>query len=196
MPKVVAEYRVRARDRIVDAAQQMIRKKGFHAVTMADIAEEIGVSKGAIYLYFRTKTELLAEIQNRSRERVLASWEHLLERGDVVEGIVDSLDEVLSGEIDPAVWHELIMDAGKDPEVGEAMRTDQREDRKFMREFLERLEARGRIRPLEDPETVAEIILALLHATVFSLMVRVRPADARKSLVRGLRYLLDPKPTR
>ena len=191
MPRVVREYKVQARERIVDAARAVFRRKGFRATTMEDIAGELGVSKGAIYLYFRTKNELLGEIQARSRQQVLVAWERLLERGDVAEGIADSLRDVLSGDVDPGIWHELIGEAATNPEVRATLEVDNRQDMRSMEEFLRRLEARGRIRPLRDRKTVATMILALLSATVLDLMLHGHSERARRSLIRSLRYLLE-----
>jgi AcrR family transcriptional regulator len=191
MPKVVQEYRAQARARIVDAAQQVFRKSGFRATTMEDIAREIGVSKGAIYLYFHSKVELLSAIQERSREQVLAYWEGLLDGGDVAEGIADSLAEVFSGKVDPGVWLELVAASAANPEVRAAMKDDRRQDRRAMREFLQKLEERGRIRKLRAPETVADITLAMLHGSVLDLMLHGRADSSRETLVRSLRFLLE-----
>ncbi len=191
MPKVVPEYKAQGRARIVDAAQAVFRRKGFRATSMGDIAREIGVSKGAIYLYFRTKTELLGAIQERSRDRILASWERLLDRGDVAQGIADSLSEVFSGGVDPGVWHELVAEAATNPEVRATMNADSRQDVRTMVDFLGRLEERGRIRALDDRETVAIVVLALLHESVIDLMLHGKSRDTRQTLVRCLRFLLD-----
>jgi AcrR family transcriptional regulator len=191
MPKVVAEYKAQARARIIDAAQVVFRRKGFRAATMDDIAKEIGVSKGALYLYFRTKTALLSEIQGRARQQALDSWETLLEGGDIAEGIARSLDEVFSGKVDPGVWHELTAEAASNPGVRAAIRADAREDSAAMRRFLERLENRKRIRKLRDRDLVADIILALLQASVLDLMLHGRPKESRRRLVDSLRYLLE-----
>jgi len=94
MPKVVPEYKAQARARIVTAARAVFRRKGFRGATMEDIANEIEVSKGALYLYFRTKAELLGEIQSEARGEVLHLWEQLLDSGDVAEGMANSLDQV------------------------------------------------------------------------------------------------------
>ena len=62
MPKVIPEYKEAAKDRIIKAAFKIFTKKGYHESTMDDIAKEIGVSKGALYQYFKNKRELLNEI--------------------------------------------------------------------------------------------------------------------------------------
>lgn len=44
---------------IQDAAMRVIARKGIAAATMQDIAEEAGVAKGTIYLYFKDRDELV-----------------------------------------------------------------------------------------------------------------------------------------
>src|SRR5260370_13404486 len=60
MPKskedVVQEFRVQS---IQEAAIRVISRKGMAAATMQEIAEEAGVAKGTIYLYFRDREELV-----------------------------------------------------------------------------------------------------------------------------------------
>lgn len=48
------------RERILDACAALLLKYGYDKTTVADIAEEAGVSKGAIYLHFPSK-EAMAE---------------------------------------------------------------------------------------------------------------------------------------
>jgi TetR/AcrR family fatty acid metabolism transcriptional regulator len=54
--EVVQEFRVQS---IQDAAMRVIARKGMAAATMQEIAEEAGVAKGTIYLYFRDRDELV-----------------------------------------------------------------------------------------------------------------------------------------
>src|SRR4029078_1932920 len=54
--EVVQEFRIQS---IQDAAMRVIARKGMAAATMQEIAEEAGVAKGTIYLYFRDRDELV-----------------------------------------------------------------------------------------------------------------------------------------
>ena len=47
---------------IVTAALQVFATKGFAAARMEDIAREAGVSKGAIYIYFKTKEDVFRAV--------------------------------------------------------------------------------------------------------------------------------------
>ena len=54
------------RDAIVDAAEKLFFAKGFAAATMDEIAESAELSKGTIYLYFKTKEEVFVAIVRRA----------------------------------------------------------------------------------------------------------------------------------
>lgn len=56
--EVVTEFRC---TEILEAAKQVFARKGFHDATMDDVAEEAGVAKGTLYLYFRSKREIFVE---------------------------------------------------------------------------------------------------------------------------------------
>jgi len=46
-------------DDIVSAAAKVFRTKGYHAATVRDIADEVGLLKGSLYHHFDSKEELL-----------------------------------------------------------------------------------------------------------------------------------------
>lgn len=54
--EVVQEFRVQT---IQDATMRVIARKGMSAATIQEIADEAGVAKGTIYLYFRDREELV-----------------------------------------------------------------------------------------------------------------------------------------
>jgi AcrR family transcriptional regulator len=50
---------------ILNAAEGVFTKKGFDEARMDDIAEKTGLSKGTLYLYFKSKEELIIAILDR-----------------------------------------------------------------------------------------------------------------------------------
>ncbi|MFW9957093.1 MAG: TetR/AcrR family transcriptional regulator [Candidatus Odinarchaeota archaeon] len=66
MPKVVPEYKEIASRSIIEAASHVFMKKGYHRTKMDDIAKRLGVSKGAIYQYFKSKDQLFFEVIDSS----------------------------------------------------------------------------------------------------------------------------------
>jgi AcrR family transcriptional regulator len=55
---------------ILNAAEEVFTKKGFDLARMDDIAEETGLSKGTLYLYFKSKDELIIAILDRIFEGI------------------------------------------------------------------------------------------------------------------------------
>ena len=47
------------RDRILAAAERIFARHGFFAARVTEIAKEAGVADGTIYLYFKSKDDLL-----------------------------------------------------------------------------------------------------------------------------------------
>ena len=58
--------------RILDAAVRVFAKKGFHATRVSEVAKAAGVADGTIYLYFKSKDELLVSLFEDRVERLLA----------------------------------------------------------------------------------------------------------------------------
>ena len=60
--KVTLQHKLEIRDKIVAGALISFSKKGFDKTRMDDIAAESGVSKGTIYIYFKSKEDLFYEL--------------------------------------------------------------------------------------------------------------------------------------
>ena len=50
------------RERILEAAERVFAKKGFHSARVSDIAREADVADGTIYIYFESKEDLILSI--------------------------------------------------------------------------------------------------------------------------------------
>lgn len=62
MPRISEARRQARRDEILRAAVRCVVRSGYQGATMAEIIEESGLSAGAVYGYFASKTELLAAV--------------------------------------------------------------------------------------------------------------------------------------
>ena len=62
---------------ILNAAESIFTKKGFYEARMDDIAEETGLSKGAVYLYFKSKNDLIIAILDRLFQNKFKQLENL-----------------------------------------------------------------------------------------------------------------------
>lgn len=62
MPKVLPQYTDDAKRRIVLAAMEVMAENGYEKITIDNVAKKIGVTKGAVYWYFRSKSALIQEV--------------------------------------------------------------------------------------------------------------------------------------
>ena len=62
MPKVTDAHRESRREQILVAAWKCFSRNGFHSTSMADVIREANLSAGAVYLYFRSKDEIIVAV--------------------------------------------------------------------------------------------------------------------------------------
>jgi len=106
---------------IIDAAVRVFARTGFYNSRVSDIAREAGIASGTIYLYFKTKDEILVTL---FREKMA--------------GFVSALRKEISGEPDaPAKLRRLVrlhfetLEAR--PELAEVVQLELRQGQKFFR---------------------------------------------------------------
>ena len=58
------------RDAILDATDRLLAKNGYKKMTIDDLAREVGIGKGSIYLHFTSKEEIALSHIDRLVERV------------------------------------------------------------------------------------------------------------------------------
>lgn len=55
----MGDKRQRTKAKLIEAARDVIRQKGFHAVSLQEVADRVGMSRGAIYGNFRNREALI-----------------------------------------------------------------------------------------------------------------------------------------
>ena len=65
------------KDQIMNAAEEVFAQKGFDEARMDDIAEETGLSKGTLYLYYKSKDDLIIAILDRIFQHEFRTFENL-----------------------------------------------------------------------------------------------------------------------
>src|SRR5919201_2936424 len=67
------EQRNDKRARILDAAVKVFAERGYFSSTVAEIARAAGVADGTIYLYFKSKDDLLLRLFEEKMTQLLAA---------------------------------------------------------------------------------------------------------------------------
>lgn len=66
------------RDHIIEAADRLFYEQGFETTSFADIAKEVGLSRGNFYYHFKTKDEILGAViglRLANTQAMLEEWE-------------------------------------------------------------------------------------------------------------------------
>lgn len=172
MPRLADATRIERRQQLIDAAWRCVGDRGFQTLSVDDVCAEAGVSKGAFYVYFEQKQDLLLALLDDEAARIDGVMQEL-QRSQV--GGIERLRRFARAMIklgeDPAglqiradMWAEM----SSSPEVREHWAGVVRGRRAALRTWIEESEAAGELRPVP-ANALAAILLALgdgllLHA--------------------------------
>jgi AcrR family transcriptional regulator len=100
MPRVSSQYEQAQKKRIIDGATQVFAEHGYHLTTMDQICQALQLSKGAIYIYFKSKEELFISALQAIYERRFAILSTAYQANDPIpikfEKILDRLGSLMS----------------------------------------------------------------------------------------------------
>ena len=167
------------KENIVKTALGLFLRKGYEKTSLNDIAREVGISKPAIYHYFKNKDELIHEVLTLFF-REMGEWskrrfESCKTLKALLKAFFQSLKsfkevaDVLLGERrqkTPYSFLELFLSASrKDPTIRKRIEDGFLLTRKFLKDQLIEAQRRGEIRKDIDCETFAFQIHALIEGT-------------------------------
>lgn len=176
MPKISEEAKEKRKDDILQAALECFSTKGYYASTVDDIVSASGLSKGAVYNYFKSKEEIFLSLLQKRSETV---WRELTER---LSGITSPLEKLkywirtdLPFNIEKKKFMHVHIEswlyATDAPHVREVLK--QRFDAlfQFTEEIIREGQRAGEINPEIDPHAGASMFWALhdgiwLHVSI------------------------------
>jgi AcrR family transcriptional regulator len=196
MPRVLSETDVADfRERLCEAAERLFAEKGPEAVTMRQLAAELGVSPMTPYRYFRDKDDILAAVRTNGFNRFAEALEQARARGGSARAKGAAVGEAY---IDFALRHphtyKLMFDLNQPREADyPELVAAGRRARETMSAYVKDLVADGVL--VGDPEQVGMMFWAAAHgAIVLELAGKLPPGAARglhqalnAALARGLR---------
>jgi AcrR family transcriptional regulator len=93
VPRTKAEQRATSTELILDSAEELFSKFGYHGVTIKDLAKKVGVHPALVHYYFEDKLELFSAVferraapSNQRRLDALEQYEMLAGDSPTVEG--------------------------------------------------------------------------------------------------------------
>ena len=112
------------RDQIVEAAKTSFRRHGFHAASMAEIAQGSQLSVGQIYRYFANKDAIIEEIVNRIITSKMQRLENLGDHINLIAGTLAArtlFQQPGESETDHMLMLEVTAEATRNPVVAKLL---------------------------------------------------------------------------
>jgi AcrR family transcriptional regulator len=163
MPKLKPTTQAARREHILDAAEECFARSGFRGTTMQDICKAAKVSAGALYLYFRSKEELIAGIAERDRAKLAGKLSELAAAPDLLAALAKLAEYY--GQEEPhykrLLWVEIGAEATRNPAVERIFRATDRYVLDSFADLFARAQAEGKIAPRFEPKMLAEALLTV-----------------------------------
>ncbi|MFI4868565.1 MAG: TetR/AcrR family transcriptional regulator [Steroidobacterales bacterium] len=169
-----ASHAERQRARILAAAEKCFIESGFHAASIAHIAQTAGISPGLIYRYFDSKALIVKAIIERHIETAGTNEiDRLNSPGDVCEAMLGLFERWQRGDdpkMNAGLFLDLTAECTRDPMIARVVRDKDRIIGDGLAQAVQRIaQARGVMLPSAEARERAE----LLHCLVEGLACRV-----------------------
>ena len=198
MARVNREYREDAKERIVNTALNIVVTKGWEAMTLDAIAQEIGVTTPALYSYFKNRDALQDEVMERTLQKNLNEVEATLSREANIREILDDYASRLF--VHKSAYAQVLSNMPlrflQDPEERKKIVTPYEKSMKIFREFLARAQARGEIPADLDLENTARFIHAFTIGLDVTSLFSAKAKDPREKEIwlDGMERILRLRP--
>ena len=166
------------RERILCAALKCFIEHGFHAASMASIAEAAQMSAGLMYRYFANKNAIVLAIIERQLEEKRSAIRQLHSSTDIAERLLQTFEKWCARDphlMSAALFLEMSAEATRNPQIAGALRSSDSCTRTEFEAWLSRSRSEG---GLGLPDDVAASRALLLQCVVEGLALRaVREPD-------------------
>jgi AcrR family transcriptional regulator len=158
---------------------------------MEDIANELGVSRSAIYLYFESKEAILQEIFLLNQESLRNLLEQHGEGPDLLETAEKLFNKIMETKRSRLPIHfEIVSLASHDEAIKKILLEDDRRGVKVVQAFVQHHMDIGNVRNDTDPRVLAELIISLTVRSLEKVIIGVDESEVRSTWLTALAVIL------
>lgn len=197
MPRINAEYRQNAKKKILAAALNIAAENGWDAVTLASIAQEVGVTKPALYSYFENQEMLLQEVIFEVFRNVEIEISSALDGDEDISHMIRNLAVVLFEQQRPfaSIFYQLPARIPHDSPFREKIIEINDKNRSLICDFLIRMKKTKKISQDMDPDAIANAIIALtMGMEIRFLFLKKDPLEVKENWIHAVEQMLHVKP--
>ena len=160
MPKLDEDTQRARQENILDAAERCFSSQGFHSTSMHDICRAAGISPGTLYLYFKSKEDLIAAICERERTAFAHALTTIADSPDFMGALRQLADAYCFEQPHPKFCFQVEVNAEalRNPAIGKTVRESDAFVVEHFRKIIEQARSKGRIKPAMDPQVLAQIL--------------------------------------
>jgi AcrR family transcriptional regulator len=186
------------RARILQAARKVFAQRGYHGATIAQIADEAGLSNGAVYYNFANKEDLFLALLDQWRAELIQDIGKAVGRPGSAEPQRPFQDEVLHvvaalkrGHEWRLLLFEFVTYAARNPQFRERFVAGRQKFKGALASALAERTAAHHIQPVLSPEQLAALLTALVNGLALDEITEpgAIPDDL---LATALQALMDP----
>ena len=183
------------RQRIIQAAAELVGERGAAAATLDEVGERAGASRSQLYHYFEDRDDLIRSVIDATTNAVLGAQGELLDELDSWAGIDRWFRALVDLQVDRQATGGCPLGtlagqlAERDPRFRAAIADGFGRWEQHLREGLERMKERGKLRTHADPARLATATMASLEGGLLLTQIRRDPNQLRIALD-GARTLL------
>ncbi len=190
MPKVIPGYKEMAKEKIVDSASKLFFQMGYNNAGMEDIAKNIGVTKGTLYLYFKNKEELLNKTCETNMDLLEKNLKNLVSK-DIITGIEKFFEEEMKlPDYKKFYWIFALNEINIDNNIKKIIENSYNKYVKYISDLIENLKKDGNILENINSTDLARILIAFHNGVLISIMQGLDVITAISIFKSGIRSLI------
>jgi AcrR family transcriptional regulator len=183
------------KEQILDAATEVFAQKGFDHARMDDIVEETGLSKGALYWYFKSKDDIIFAIMDRMFQLEFRELEELKETGSSASEALRTFAEVAIKDINrmlrfTPVTYEFLALAFRNKLVQKAIKQYMNSYVSLLDPMIQRGIDSGEFKKV-NPRDVSAAVGAIIEGTVLLWVYDHNLIDPGENIRSSINLLLD-----
>jgi TetR/AcrR family transcriptional repressor of nem operon len=184
------------RERIVRAAVELVAERGVAGTSLDDVRDRAHASKSQLYHYFSDRGDLMRTVARTASDDVLGGQAELFAQLDTIDGLRAWTDALVTlqrtrhakGGCPIGSLASQLAERDEGARLALADGLDRWES--AIREGLERMAARGELRPDADPDALAQRTLATVQGGLLLTQIRRDPNQLRSALDGALDAIL------
>ncbi|HEX6282837.1 MAG TPA: TetR/AcrR family transcriptional regulator [Nitrososphaera sp.] len=183
-PKVTTQYKSEVRERIIESAVECFARTGFDRTKMDDIANLSDVSKGTLYLYFKSKEDLFYGICQSSLKKVKEQlYGMLITKENLVSNAQRFYDYFQKG-VNPyhnMVLLEMSVMATRNPRLRRVLMQHRVNQHQVISEFIGLQIRKGFARKDIDKDAIASGLIGLYEGLVINKVTGAEDSSNKKA---------------